>query len=207
MEIVRTEILANGIGHGIRGQRTGSNDHRAFRHLGHFLGNHLDIGMTLDLIRNHLGKTVTVNRQAAAGFHTGGIGTGDDQTTQSAQFFFQKTNGIFQPVTAQRIGADQFRKGVAMVRRGLFVGLHFVKLHLDATLGKLPCSFCTGKTGTDHFYRCHDLLPPVFLAADFFAAGFLAAVFLAAVFLVAVFLAVAFFSVFFSPSASVSTFL
>ena len=73
----------------------------------HFLINDGDIAVAADLLRDHSGKALTVNSQCAAGFHSGGLCALEDQAAHTAQLFFQKTYGIFQPVTTQRIGADQ----------------------------------------------------------------------------------------------------
>ena len=195
--LVFTEVLCDGIGHGIRGQRTGGNDDRALGNLGHFLGNNGDVGMVPDLLSDHPGETAPVNSQTAAGFHAGCFGTLHDQAAHPAQLFLQQAHGIFQPVAPKRVGAHQLRKIAGMVGGAFLNRAHFVKLYFQAPVCQLPCSFGTGQACADDFYF-HLASSFFFLVVVFFVAGFLAAVFFAAVFLGAAFLAAVFLVVFFS---------
>ena len=115
--------------------------------------------MIADLLRDQSRKTMAVNGQAAAGFHAGSIGSGDDHAIQTAQFFLQQTNSVFQTVTAQGVGADQLRKIFGVMGRRLLLRAHFVQFYMNAALGQLPCSFRTGQTGTDYFYSSHITSP------------------------------------------------
>ena len=177
MQVIGTKILADGIGQRIGSQGAGGNDDGTFRHLGHFLLHHGDIGMVTDLIGHQLRKALTVHRQAATGFYTGGIGAFHNQAAHTAQLFLQQTHRIFQPIASQRVGTDQLRKGIGMVGRRLLMGFHFIEGHLDATLGQLPSRFAAGKTGANDLYHVFHGYSPFFLAADFFAAVFFAGFF------------------------------
>ena len=140
--------------------------------------------MAADLFRDHGGKAFPIHRQAATGFHPGGLRALQDQAAAAPQLLFQQADRILQPVTPEGVGADQLREIVAVVGRTFLMRLHFIQRHLQAPLGQLPRRFRTGKAGADHFYFTH--LP----ASVFF------------VVLRVVFLAV-FLAGFFSPSASV----
>ena len=201
MQIVRlTKIFADRLTEGIGSQGAGRNDHRAFGNFRHFTLNDGDIGVISDLFRNHGSKAHTVHRKAAARFHAGSFGTFHNDTAAAAQLFLQKANCIFQPVTPQGIGANQFCKVLRMMCRAFLMGAHFIEFYFNTPLGQLPCSFTAGKSGAYDFYFhfCASLL---FLAVVFFAAGFLAVLFFAVLFLVAVFLVV-FFAGFFSAAGS-----
>ena len=87
VEIILAKISTDVFRKGIGGQRAGSDDHRAFRHLGDLLFYHGDIGMAADLIRHHFRKAFPVYCQAAARFYPGGIGAGHDQAVKPPQFF------------------------------------------------------------------------------------------------------------------------
>ena len=194
------KILADGPGKGIRGKRAGCNNYRAFRHLGHLFLHYTDSGMTPDFLRYHPGKTLSVHRKAASGLYPCCFRTGQNQAAAAAQFLFQKANRVLQPVSAQRVGANQLRKIHTVVGRRHFVGLHFVKLDLKSPLGQLPGRLRTGKACADYFHR--HAQAPFFFPADFVVVFF--AVVLAAVFLAAVFFGGAFFGSSFCVSAVLS---
>ena len=180
MQIPLAEILPDGSGQRIRGQRACGDDHRALGYLRHFLGYHRNIGMVLNSLCDQGGEAVPVNRQTAACLYSGLIGAGNDQASHAPQFFLQKAYRVFQPVASQGVGAYQLAKVLAVMGRGHLVGLHLEQLHLH--LGKLPRGFTARQAGTDHFYLGHSFAPSFFRVV-FFAAGFLAAFFPAVFFL------------------------
>ena len=185
MQIIGAEVFADGLGQRIGGQRTGGDDHRAFRNLRYLTGDHGDIGVISQLFGDHGREAVAIHRKAAACLHTGGIGALQDDAVQPPQLFLQKTHRIFQAVTTQRIGANQLTEVFAVMGGAHFLRLHFVKLHGNAPLRQLPGRFRTGQTGADDFYGFHQASPFFLRVVVFLAVVFLAAVFLAAVFFLA----------------------
>ena len=206
------EVMPDGLAERVGGQRPRGHDHRPFGNLGDFFGNHRDIGVIPDFLRDHSGKAAPVNCQAAACLHSRGIGAGKNQAAAAAQLLFQKPHGVFQPVAPQGIGADKLGKIRAVVGGGHLLRLHFGKLYLDAPVCQLPSRFASGQPRADDFYL-HALLSfledvfavlfAVVLAAVFFTAVFFAAVFFAAVFFAAVFFSAGFSSGADSPSSVV----
>ena len=156
MKVVRlAEILGDSPAHSVGGQRPRCDDDRALRYPGHLLGGHGNIGVGTYLLRHQRGKTVAIHRQAAAGLHTGRVGAGQDQAVQTPKLLFQKPNGIFQPVSPQRVGADQLREIRAVMGRSHFIGLHFKEPDPEAPLGQLPGRLAARKSRADDFYFCH----------------------------------------------------
>ena len=203
VEIVRPEVLPDGLRQGIGGQRTRGDDHRPLGDLGHLFGNHSNIGVGADLFRHHPGEALPVYGQAPAGLHPCGLGTRHDQAAAATQLLLEEAYGVFQPVPPEGVGADQLREIRTVVGGAHFLGLHLIELHPDPPLRQLPGSLRTGQARANdfHFHQLCSFV--VFLGV--FAAVFLAAVvFLAAtVFLAAVvFFAAAFFTAVFLGAAS-----
>ena len=210
--LLPAEIALDRSAHRVGGQGTGRNDDRACRDLGFLRLHDGDVGVRLDFFRHHAGKAVAVDGQCAARLDAVCLRAGQDQAVQPPQLFFQKADGVFQPVAAQGVGADKLRKVRAVVRRRHFVRLHLGQRHMNAALGQLPRGLAARKTRADHFHFQHigasflslyqngrSSSGSVFLAA-FFAAGFLAAGFFAAAFFAAGFFAAAFSVGFFAAA-------
>ena len=176
------EIFPDGLRHRVRGQRPRGDDHRPLRDLCDLAGNDLDIRMLAQLLRDHRGKAVAVDREAAARLHARRIRAGEDQAPHTPQFLLEQSHGVFQPVAAHGIGAHQLRKICAVVRGRHFFRLHLVQLHTKSALCKLPCRLAAGKTGADHLNFRHFLVSFFVFPAVFFAGAFFAAVFAAVFF-------------------------
>ena len=169
------EIGADRLAHGVRGERPRGDDDRAFRYARDLAGNDADIGVLAELLRHHGRKAVAVDRETAARLDTRCVRAGEDQTVQPAQLLLEQADRIFQPVTAQGVGADQLGKVRAVVRRRHFFGLHLIKRHGKAALRELPRGLAARQTRADHFHFCHAFFVPlafVDFAAVFFAGFF-----------------------------------
>ena len=180
MQIFRTKIFANRLRKIIRGQRTGSNNHRTFGNLRNFLRNDGNIGVILQFFRNGFGKAFAVNRQTAAGFHPCLIRTSKDQTVATAKLLFQKTYRIFKPITSQGVGTNQLCKVFAVVGRRHLMGLHFDQFYRNATLCQLPRCLRTCQTCADYCNLRH--APASVFFVDFLAVFFLPFVWVSSVF-------------------------
>ena len=136
----------------VGGQGAGGDDDLPCRDLRYLAGDHGDVGMAANLLRDQPGKAVTIHRQRTASLHAGGVGTLEDQAVQPPQFLFQKPHGVFQSRSPQGIGAAQLRKVFRCMGGGHLLRLHFVKLHLNSPLGQLPGTFAAGKSRPDDCY-------------------------------------------------------
>ena len=105
--------------------------------------------MPLHPVRHQGGEAVSVHRQGAARLYRRLIGTGENQTPQTAQLLLQKAHGVFQLVRAQGVGAAQLREVFRCVGGGLFFRLHLPQDNGDAPLGQLPGAFASGQTRAD----------------------------------------------------------
>ena len=126
VEVSGAEVLADGLAEVIRGQRAGGDNHRTIGNLHHFFGNDGDIRVIANFLGDHIGETLAVNCQTAAGLHTGGVSAEHNEAPHAAQFLFQQAHRIFQLIATQRIGTNQLREGVHMVSRRLLMGFHLI---------------------------------------------------------------------------------
>jgi len=68
-----------------------------------------------------------------------GIGGTEDERAGAAHLLVQQTDGVVLGIVgAQRIGADQFRQRIGLMRLGAAQRAHLVQHHAHAGLGRLP---------------------------------------------------------------------
>ena len=181
VQILRVaEVSGNGVAHRLRGQRTRRHDHGPLGHARDLLGDHGDVRVRAELLRHHGRKAVAIDRKTAARLDPRRIGAGKDQASQPPQLLLEQTDGVFQSIAAQGVGADQLRKILAPMRGTHLFRLHLVQPHGKAALCQLPRRLAAGKTGADHLYFRHFFVPfDVFVVfvvffvvlVDFFAVG------------------------------------
>ena len=127
VEIIRLpEVFPDGLGQSVGGQGAGGHNHSPLRDGGHFLLDDGDARVAADFLRHQPGKALTIHRKAAPGLHPGLLRAGKNQAAAAAQLLLQKTNGVFQPIPPEGVGAHQLRKVRAVVGGGHLLGLHFV---------------------------------------------------------------------------------
>jgi hypothetical protein len=107
---------------------------------------------------NKPGKANPVDGQSASGRHSSGIGAAHNQGVQTAHFFFQEPDRIFQSRGAQGIAAHQFGKVPGMMRRCLPNRAHLTQVNIKPSFCHLPGRFgaCQpGANNSDRFvYHC-----------------------------------------------------
>ena len=111
MEIIRTGQLLDCIGHGRARKRPCSDDaNLVFREFCHFFVTDGDERVRFYFLRNVFAEGNTVDGESTAGRHARSVGGFHDERAQTAHFFLQKTDGIFDIGRAQGVAADELRK-------------------------------------------------------------------------------------------------
>ena len=106
--------------------------------------------MRLDPRGDRIRESVAVNSQRAPRRDLVGIAAGHDQGICQPHFGMQQADRIaFGIVGAEGIGADEFRKGVGLVRVSAAHAAHFVEDHRHAGIRRLPRRFRSGEPAAD----------------------------------------------------------
>ena len=114
--------------------------------------------------RYRVGKSVTVNRQSAAGRHLVCVGSAHDERAEPAHFLVQQADGVvLRVVGTKRIRADELGAAVSLVNRRASFRPHFVQHDRNACLRKLPGCLRAREAAADDvngFYltRCHSVM-------------------------------------------------
>ena len=139
----------------IAGQRPGGDDGVGLRQLVRLAEDDLNQRMAAHGLRHIIRKLFAIHRQRAARRHARRVRRLEDEAAKLAHLLLEQADGVGQLVASERIGANQFGKARAVVRRRKGVGLHFVQGHGHAALGKLPRRLAPRQPRADHNRSFH----------------------------------------------------
>lgn len=150
MEVILPGQAADGIGQGVTGQGAAGDDaDLVVRQFRHFFVADGDQGMILEFFRHVLAEGDAVNGQGPASRNAVRIGGIHDERAETAHFFLQKADSVFNIRCPQGIAADEFCEIFRVVSRRRFDRPHFYEFYRDAAADELPGSFRSGQAGSD----------------------------------------------------------
>ena len=123
----------------VRCQRAAGDDHLALRrNLRGFVADELNAWVRQKPLRHQLRERLAIHGQRLAGGNRCGIGTTHDNAIQLAHLVFEQAAGVGDMVAFKRVGADNLRRLIALVRRSQLLRPHLDQPHFGPALRRLP---------------------------------------------------------------------
>ena len=139
VEIVAARKTADVLRQRGRSERPSGNNGGHIGHAGHFFAHHLNVGVLMDTAGDEFGKSFAVYGEGGASGHGRGCGALEDKRAKAAHFRLEQARRFGNAYRAQRVATDQFSQFVGDMSRGIALGAHLEKAHMQAVLGRLPC--------------------------------------------------------------------